>query len=93
MYFNKNLNCVHIIPQVRIEGRVERLSDEESTAYFHSRPWESQIGACVSHQSTVIENRDVSRLYDCPVEKGVAYLVIHGKVRLVLALVIKVYCY
>ena len=39
---------------------MEKLSEEESTAYFHSRPFDSQIGACVSHQSTVIENRDVS---------------------------------
>ncbi|XP_022096785.1 pyridoxine-5'-phosphate oxidase-like isoform X1 [Acanthaster planci] len=44
---------------VRIEGPVERLTEEESTKYFHSRPPTSQIGAVVSHQSTVIESRDV----------------------------------
>ncbi|KAJ8024471.1 Pyridoxine-5'-phosphate oxidase [Holothuria leucospilota] len=42
---------------IRIEGTVEKLSEEESTAYFHSRPKGSQIGACVSHQSTPIPNR------------------------------------
>ncbi|XP_070566237.1 pyridoxine/pyridoxamine 5'-phosphate oxidase-like isoform X1 [Ptychodera flava] len=44
---------------VRIEGSVEKLSEKASTDYFHSRPKASQIGACVSHQSTVIESRDV----------------------------------
>ncbi|KAM3965344.1 pyridoxine 5'-phosphate oxidase [Aphomia sociella] len=44
---------------VRIEGCVERLSEEDSTRYFHSRPAPSQIAACASYQSTPIESRDV----------------------------------
>ncbi|XP_072179548.1 pyridoxine-5'-phosphate oxidase-like [Diadema setosum] len=44
---------------IRIEGPVVRLTEEESTEYFHSRPKASQIGAVVSNQSTPIENRDV----------------------------------
>lgn len=45
--------------QVRIEGRVEKLDKETSEAYFHSRPIGSQIGAIVSPQSQVIENRQI----------------------------------
>ena len=44
--------------QVRIEGVVEKVSVEESTAYFHSRPRGSQIGAWVSHQSNTINSRE-----------------------------------
>ena len=43
--------------QVRIEGTVEKVAPEVSTAYFHSRPQGSQIGAMVSPQSQVIKNR------------------------------------
>ncbi len=45
--------------QVRIEGRVEQLSPQESTAYFHSRPKASQLGAWTSDQSRVIANRKI----------------------------------
>lgn len=45
--------------QVRITGDVERLPDDESTEYFHSRPQGSQLGAWASPQSHVIDDRSV----------------------------------
>ncbi|PJJ84248.1 pyridoxamine 5'-phosphate oxidase [Mucilaginibacter auburnensis] len=43
--------------QVRIEGTIEKLSKEQSEAYFHSRPKSSQIGAVVSPQSQEVGSR------------------------------------
>lgn len=45
--------------QVRIEGKVTKVSAEESDEYFAVRPRGSQIGAWVSHQSEIIPSRDV----------------------------------
>jgi pyridoxamine 5'-phosphate oxidase len=45
--------------QIRIEGKVEKLSAKESLDYFHSRPKASQLGAWTSAQSQVIPNREV----------------------------------
>ncbi len=45
--------------QVRLEGRVARVSREESERYFHARPRGSQLGASVSRQSRVIRDRAV----------------------------------
>ncbi len=44
---------------VRIEGRVEKVSDEESDTYYHSRPLDSRLGAWASPQSQVISGRGV----------------------------------
>lgn len=44
---------------VRIEGRVEKTTEAESDAYFHSRPLDSRLGAWASPQSEVISSRTV----------------------------------
>lgn len=44
--------------QVRVEGRVNKVSAEESDKYFQSRPRGSQISALASEQSKVISGRD-----------------------------------
>jgi pyridoxamine 5'-phosphate oxidase len=43
--------------QIRVEGQVERVSEEDSDAYFMQRPIESQLGAWASPQSKVIPGR------------------------------------
>lgn len=43
--------------QVRIEGTVAKVTDEESDQYFHSRPMGSKIGAWASDQSKTVQNR------------------------------------
>ena len=45
--------------QVVIQGRAEKISSAESLRYFLSRPPGSQLGAWVSHQSSVITGRKV----------------------------------
>jgi pyridoxamine 5'-phosphate oxidase len=50
--------------QVRVEGRVERLADEEARAYFETRARESRLGAWASPQSRPLTDRDeLDRLY------------------------------
>ncbi|HSD64773.1 MAG TPA: pyridoxamine 5'-phosphate oxidase [Ignavibacteriaceae bacterium] len=44
--------------QVRVSGKVEKVSQKESEDYFHSRPTNSQIGAWASKQSSIIPGRD-----------------------------------
>lgn len=46
-----------IARQVRIEGRVEKISESDSDDYFNSRPESSKISAWVSPQSQVIKDR------------------------------------
>lgn len=44
--------------QVRVEGSVEKIPDNESDEYFLSRPLQSQLGAWISPQSQVINGRE-----------------------------------
>lgn len=44
--------------QIRIEGTVAKVSQEQSTQYFHTRPFESQVGAVASPQSQVVPSRE-----------------------------------
>jgi len=45
--------------QVRIQGTVEKLSPEQGKKYFNARPVGSRISAAASHQSDVIESREL----------------------------------
>jgi len=55
-------NWLELQRQVRIEGSVVKISPDDSTRYFQSRPKGSQIGAWASPQSEVIDSR--SRIED-----------------------------
>lgn len=58
-YVCLNFWWIELERQVRIEGKVEKVSPETSDAYFYSRPRGSRIGAWASQQSEVIADRDV----------------------------------
>lgn len=59
---NNNASMLFFWPgkerQIRIEGEVMKISEDESDAYFESRPRSSQIGAWASHQSQLLIERD-----------------------------------
>jgi len=53
--------CFHwksLLRQVRISGKVSKVSDKESDAYYKTRPYDSKIGAWASKQSSVLKNRE-----------------------------------
>ena len=45
--------------QVRLEGKITKITAQESKKYFDTRPYKSRLGAWASNQSTVIESRFV----------------------------------
>jgi len=44
--------------QIRINGKILKVSDKEADLYFNSRTYDSRIGAWASKQSTILKNRD-----------------------------------
>ena len=53
--------CFHwksLLRQVRINGTVQKVSNEVADEYYNTRGYESRIGAWASKQSTILNNRD-----------------------------------
>jgi len=53
--------CFHwksLLRQIRINGKVSKVSDKESDGYYKTRPYDSKIGAWASKQSSVLKNRE-----------------------------------
>ena len=53
--------CFHwksLLRQIRISGKISKVSDLDADKYFNSRSYGSKIGAWASMQSNVLENRD-----------------------------------
>ena len=44
--------------QIRVNGKILKVSDKEADLYFNSRTYASRIGAWASQQSTILKNRD-----------------------------------
>lgn len=57
-YAAMSLLWLDIARQIRIRGKVEKVSAAESDEYFHSRPFESQLGAIASAQSSILKSRE-----------------------------------
>lgn len=57
-YVALNFYWAQMARQVRVRGRVKRVSAEDSDIYFASRPLKSQFSAIISPQSKTIENRE-----------------------------------
>ena len=59
---NPNVSmCFHwksLLRQIRIVGKISKVSNEEADNYYNSRAYGSRIGAWASKQSTVLKNRD-----------------------------------
>ena len=43
--------------QIRVEGKVKKITRNESVSYFNSRPLDSRVSACISPQSAIIPDR------------------------------------
>ena len=53
--------CFHwksLLRQIRVVGRITKVSDEDADLYYKSREYESRIGAWASKQSSVLKNRE-----------------------------------
>ena len=53
--------CFHwksLLRQIRISGKVSKVSGKKSDAYYKTRPYDSKIGAWASKQSSVLKNRE-----------------------------------
>ncbi len=53
--------CFHwksLLRQIRISGKILKVSDEEADIYYNSRSYGSKIGAWASEQSSILKTRD-----------------------------------
>ena len=53
--------CFHwksLLRQIRITGKISKVSDNEADNYFKSRPYGSKIGAWASNQSSILKDRE-----------------------------------
>ena len=58
--------------QIRLEGAIEKASEEDSDNYFNSRPLKSRISAIISNQSSTISSyEDLTNQIDNYLEKNV----------------------
>ena len=56
-YAALNFHWKSLLKQIRIEGEVSKVNDNEADEYFNSRPIDSRIGAWASSQSDYLKNR------------------------------------